>query len=263
MRLSAYIKPISSPSFDWIVFLNLSHLTCARTDLVQISQLPNIGALIIGPKFLNEEAGLDDSVIRSWTRVAATSNAFSRLRLLSFRSQKDISHTIFNDLAHFPALVALIVEDCKLGPQHGSYALSFGWRHGTWNSLKDYLVKEGQIKVGWDAIMHASFQENSLRQTETLTVERTTSVDALPRLILSLGGLAHEIAPDIAGNDKLWSFLRTPSAASQENPRSASSPNKRPLHRSYSSGRGKARKRPALRTSKEQNMEAFLMGFDG
>ena len=45
MRLSDYIKPISSTNFDWISLLTISYITCSRTDLVKISQLPNLGVL--------------------------------------------------------------------------------------------------------------------------------------------------------------------------------------------------------------------------
>lgn len=261
IRLGNYIKPISSPSLDWITFLNLSNITCSRIDLIQISQLANIGALTIGPDVQAEEIGLDDSIIRSWARIAATSKAFSMLRVLGFRSQKDITYRIFSHLAQFPALAIFNVEDCNLGSQNMSNAVCHGWKYRTGKELSDCLVKGGTTEAAWDSVTHASFQLGAQYNVEALTAEGVEAIDGLPRLQLSLGGLPRPAAVDASGNGSLRSFYRSMLATPRENATTASSPKKRPWSQSQASAGNKAIKTPALRVSKQQNMEDLLMGF--
>jgi len=263
MRLGDYLKPISSPSLDWITFLTLSSITCSRSDLVHISQLPNIGVLTIGPEVLADEIGLDDGVIRGWARTAATSNAFSMLRVLSCRSQKDITHRVFSHLNQLPALAILNVEECNLGPHHKSDALSYGWQYRTGNVLGECLVREGTAGAGWDSLMHASFQLGGSYNTRKLTAEGVEAIDGLPRLHLSLGGAPQPAAVDVTGSRSLRSFFRESLAVPLDCGISEASLNKRPLSEEESSGYHTARKRPAMRVSKRQDMEAVLMGLGG
>ena len=261
--LGDYLKPISSSSFDWIVFLTLSNIVCSRIDLIRISQLQNIGVLTIGPNVEAEESGLDDAIIRSWARVSMASSAFSVLRVLTFRSQKDISQTIFGYLNQFPVLRALNVEGCELGLQDRSHALQYGWEYRTGKTLGDCLIEGDVAGNEWDAVMHALFQSSGQLCAEALPVKGVEAIDTLPRLDLSLGGSPKQAASGVTGNDGLSTFHRVAPSNSQDTASSLYSSQKRPLSQGQYSAAIKLRKRPTVRASKQQSLEGLLMGFAG
>lgn len=111
MKLGEYTKHLESPSFNWITFLSVSHITCSRTDLIKICDLANLGVLTIGEKVHAPDIGLDDSVIRSWGRIAANSDKFSSLRVLNCRAQRGVTPKVFEHLNQFPALSSFNVEE--------------------------------------------------------------------------------------------------------------------------------------------------------
>ena len=263
MRLGDYIKSISSPLIQWITFLTLSHITCTRTDLIQLWQLPNIGVLTIGPSVLAEEIGIDDGIIRSWARIAATSDAFSMLRVLSYRSQKDLTPAVFSHLALLPALAILYFEDCSLGSKHKTDALCHGWKYRTGKILSDCLVSGGSAGAGWDSVMHASFHMGGSYSTPAMTAEGVDAIDGLPRLHLSLGGSPQDAAVDMTGDRSLKSFYRATPIPIQSSQTTESSSHKRPLSQGQWSAIEKTHKRPSMRLSKQQNMETLLMGLGG
>ena len=263
MGLGDYIKSISSPSAQWITLLTLSHITCTRIDLIQLSQLPNIGVLTIGPNVLAEEIGIDDGIIRSWARIAATSDAFSVLRVLSCRSQKDMTHAVFSYLALLPALAIVNFEECNLGSKHKTDALCHGWKYRTGKILSDCLLSGGTTGARWDSVMHASFHMGGSYSTAAMIAQGVDAIDSLPRLHLSLGGSPQDAAVDVTGDRSLKSFYRTTPMAIQEAKTTAFSSHKRPLSQGQWSGTDKTYKRPSMRVSKQQNMEALLMGFGG
>lgn len=260
MKLFEYIRPVTSPAFEWLTFLTLSNITCSRTDLIQISQLTNLGALAIGPAIRAPDIGLDDSVIRSWGKTATESNAFSVLRVLSCRSQREISLRVFDCLTQLPALAIFNVEDCDLGPEENPIALQRGWKYRTGKKLSDWLVKGGTKGAGWESIVHASFQQGGAFNPQAFTVETLSVVNALPLLHLSLGGPPKDAAVDSIGDKSLKSFCRvTPHTERQLDPIRSSQ--KRPLAESERSGKLSVRRKPTVSAAKLQNIEDSLLAF--
>ena len=258
MQLENYIKPVSSPSLDWVTFLTLSNVTCSRTDLIKISQLPNIGALTIGPGILADEAGLDDGIVRSWARVAATTDAFHMLRVLSCRSQKDITHKVLTHLTEFPALAVFIVENCGVNYLDKSDALRCGWEYKTGESFSANAVGGGVIEVGWDSMMHSNFQLGGLYNHSALTAEDIKAIDELPRLHLSLGNPPRAAVVNAFGDSSLRSFCLVRSTVARGHSLTSRSSNKRPSNQDRSSGNNKVGRRSTMRVSKQQGMEALL-----
>ena len=258
LSLRNYVQPLSSPSFDWITFLTLSNVICSRTDLIQVSQLPNIGALTIGPNVQAEDVAFDDSIVRSWARIASTSKAFNVLRVLSFRSQKHITSRIFPHLNCFVALAVLNAEGCSLSSEHKPFALDHGWKYRVGKELSNCLVKHGSERPDWDSTMHASFQLGGTYSLEALTAEGLDAINGLPRLHLSVGAVPQAAAVNVAGNGNMKSFHRA-RISPQECPTVVSMLSKRPVSQSHVS----ASKKPTIRASKQQNIEDFLMGFGG
>lgn len=106
--LSECITHIVSPCFAWVTFLTLAHVHFSRTDLIQVARLTNLGKLSLGP--FDGHSGLDDNIVRSWSRAASEANAFTKLRILLGRSCVDITSKIFAYLQGFPALSLLCVD---------------------------------------------------------------------------------------------------------------------------------------------------------
>ena len=262
MRLLDYIKPLTSDSFDWIASLTLTGITCLRTDLVHISHLTNIGALTVGPNVQAPEIGLDDSIIRTWARMAGTSNGFNMLRVIICRSQKDLSSRVFAHLSHFPALAVFNVEDCNIGSHEKPTALGYGWRYKLGKDPGDRSGTRATKGAGWDSFVKAAFALGGQFSDERLTTEDITVIDALPFLHLSLGGFPANAAVDRAGNHHMRYFYRLSSVEVQECDFDRSS-QKRPLVNFTSSTSASGRKRPRVRDSKQQSIADLSAYFAG
>lgn len=219
----------------------------------------------MGPNVIAENIGLDDGIIRSWARIAATSDAFSMLRVLSCRSQKEITQAVFTYLNQFHSLALFNVEDCNLGPQHKADALARGWKYRTGKVLADWPVKGGTTGASWDSVMHACFQLGGPFSTKRLTAEGVEAIDGLPRLHLSVGGPPRDAAVDVTGDGSLRSFSRMePSNLRPQNDQLlTSSISKRPLSQGHTPSTKKACPKPRMRASKQQNLKDLLMGFGG
>lgn len=275
MKLGDYVSPLISPSFHWVTFLSLSNITCmyiseqlllyhmrsefsigSRTDLVQISQLTNLGVLTIGRNVTTTDIGLDDSIIRGWGRIATSSDAFSLLRVLNCRSQKNITAGVFAHLNQFPALSVFSVEDCNLGPKHKKEARSHGWSYKSGKDFSDRLVKGGLTDVGWDSIVYTSFQLGGAFSKRKVTAAGVEAIDAIPILHVSVGAAQADALVDVTGDRSLRVFYR-------EQVDTVGFPNKRTLSQNTASSIKKSRKKPTLRASKQQKMEDLLTGLGG
>lgn len=219
----------------------------------------------MGPKVIAEDIGLDDGIIRSWARIAATSDAFSMLRVLNCRSQKEVTQAVFSLLNRFPALALFNVEDCNLGSQHKADALDCGWKYRTWNFLRDWLVECGTTGASWDSLMHACFNWGGRFSTETITAEGVEAIDGLPRMHLSLGGPPRGAATDVTKDVSLRSFHRMkPSTLTPQIDEMLASPfNKRLLSQDHMTGAKRTCTKYKMRASKQQYMENLLMEFGG
>ncbi len=259
MKLIDYMKPIISPSLSWITSLTLSNTTCSRTDLIQISRIINIGTLSIGPNVQAPDIGIDDSIIRSWGRLAADSDAFSVLRVLSCRSQKEMTPRIFTYLNQFPSLDLFNVEDSNLGPQCKHLAFQHGWKSKTGVDLSSLLMKGGTESVGWDSAADACFRLGGQLCAEALTEDGVTEIDDRPVLHLALGPVPAVPTMDKTGNWNLQCFYRTKREGFQRDDLLHNS-NKRNLEEVQPK---LPRKKPTVRASKQQNLEDVLVDFGG
>ena len=187
MPVTEYIKPIRSVTYEWITFLALSHITCSRLDLVNISKLVNLGGLTIGPSVETSDIGLDDRIIRTWGRAATESEAFSMLRVLACRSQLNLTGQCFQYLSQFPSLALLAVENCSVRSPDKLVARNFGWRYSTGKDPGASLVNSGCANGSWDTIMRTLFYRCSNFGVAALTMEGVNAIDSLPILHFSLG----------------------------------------------------------------------------
>ena len=256
MKLSDYMNPITSPSLSWITSLTLSNITCSRTDLIQISRIVNIGTLSIGPNVEAPDIGIDDSIIRGWGRLATDSDAFTVLRVLACRAQKEMTPRIFTYLNQFPSLDLFKVEHSNLGPQVKPLALQHGWNSIIGVDLSSLHVKGGTEGMGRDPAADACFPVGE--PFYAVTEDGVTGNDGLPVLHLALGYIPDPIV-DRTGNHSWQCFYRTKRKAFQRDDTLRNS-NKRSLEEVQPK---LPRKKPTMRASKKQNLEEVLMGFGG
>lgn len=246
------MKPIISPSLNWITSLTLSNIICSRTDLIQISQITNIGSLSVGPNVQAEGVGIDDSIIRSWSRLAVDSDAFSVLRILNCHSQKEMTPRIFTYLDQFPSLDFFNVSDSNFGPQGKPLALNHGWEIKTGMDLSNLLVQGTSEGWGWDSATAAWFRLQGHSCAEALTEDAVRRIDGVPGLELALGPVP---VPTVY----LQCFCRTKREGYQRN-----EPLQKSNKRNLEEVRPKLpRKKPTVRASKQQNLEDVLVGFSG
>lgn len=257
-NFSNYISPLISHSFHWITSLTLSHVACSRTNLVQLSRLVNLGVLTIGQGTICPEVGLDDSIIRAWSRAAVESDAFSMLRVLVCRSQKEITSRLFSYLASFPSLAFFNVEDCNIGSKDKKMASDAGWGYLVGKQLNEFLAKNGAQDYAWDSIVRSFFRGGGAYSIEQLSAEGVDAANALPVLHCSIGAAPLDAAIDVRGNQGIKSFQRiknhtkTPMARTKILKRSGE---ELPQLSNLS------RKKPAMRALKQQSMEHSLLEF--
>ena len=248
MKLADYMNPIISPSLSWITSLTLCNITCSRTDLIQIYRIINIGTLSVGPNLQAEGVGIDDSIIRSWSRLAVDSDAFSVLRILSCHSQKEMTPRVFTYLDQFPSLDFFNVSDSYLGGSGKLIALKHNWKVKTDMDLNNLLVSsEGW---GWDSATVACSRSNGHSCTEALTEDAAKRIHGIPVLELGLG-------PIPVPSENVQCFCRMKREGCQRN-----DPLQKPNKRNSKESQTKLpRKKPTVRASKQQNLEDVLVGF--
>ena len=251
MALADYVKPITSISHHWLTFLTLSDIICSRSELIQLSQLVNLGVLTIGKNVRTPESNFDDSVIRSWSRSASASGSFSMLRVLSCRMQQDITPRCFEYLASIPSLAFFKLEDCNIGRRDKAAARKLGWKYWTGQALTKLLIDGGLENQGWNPMCQTCFMLGGDQSVQQITAEGVDAINALPVLHFSVGG-----APVDPKAVKSFQRLR-PSAFKFATPLE---PHKRPLSQA-SQGLALPKKKPTMRSSKHQNLEDLFTGL--
>lgn len=257
-KFSNYISPLISHSFQWITSLTLSNISCSRTDLVQLSKLVNLGVLTIGEGTICPEVGLDDSIVRAWSRAAAESDAFRMLRVLVCLSQREFTTRLFSYLGSFPSLAIFAVQDCSIGLRDEMIALHAGWSYLSGIQLNETLAKNGAQDYAWDPIMQSFFRAGGAYSIEELSAEGVDAINALPILHLSIGVAPPDIAIDFRGKQGMTSFQRTKNNINI--PITPANNLKRSIEE-LSQPSNLSRKKPAMRASKQQSLEQSLLEF--
>ncbi|KAL9127182.1 MAG: hypothetical protein Q9217_003890 [Psora testacea] len=263
MPLSSYIEPIDSPSFHWLNFLSLQNIKCPRTALLQIPRLMNLAALTIGEGIYAPDIGVDDSMVRTWGRIAATdSNAFTMLRVLSLRGQSCITSRIFEYLDAFPMLAVLNIDGCGLGHRDECVAESQGWKRRTDVEGDLVNVSDEATAADWESSLHTFFKLAGTYGVEKLTQEGVRTADDLPRLYLALGGEPSYTVVGVAGTSATSWFFRVLSWEARKVADPSKVAVKRPMsgHSSLAKNNDFARKR-TVRVSKQLDLADSLLGF--
>lgn len=253
--MDAYLKPLVSSSFRWIVHLTISNLDFSRAEIAGLSRLVNLGALTIG----NSPTGtfLDDGIIRAWARAATEVGAFSMLRVLLLKTQKEITPQSFAYLNQFPSLALFNTENCNLGPRTKAAALALGWKHRTGKDLQEFLIKGGLTKSSWDSTVLAMFRQAGAYNTDHFGQESVEAIDSLPVLHFGLGRLPQGAALALTLDGRMRCFQRL----CQKKRQTHAATVKRSLCDDQDSSTVPAKK-PRVRISKLKDFGDLLTGFD-
>ncbi|KAI4260535.1 MAG: hypothetical protein LQ352_000231 [Teloschistes flavicans] len=179
-RLSDCIKPITSPSFEWITFLTLAHVSCTRTELIQVSRVANLGMLTIGP-LLGEETELDNSLVRAWSRAASEAGAFGKLRILVFNdvSYPAITSSVFTYFREFPALAMFLFPLELRSIEFDEDSIANGWFRFRGRKLRSSRL-EAQSSVWQDVYRDCFNGDGSVDvcklETQCNLAHNTTSI---------------------------------------------------------------------------------------
>ena len=286
LPLTFYLKEVTSPNYQWLTHLTLLHITLPRTALIQVSLVTNLAVLTVGPNVLAPDIGVDDSLIRTWSR-AATTGAFCVLRVLALRGQSLVTPGAFDDLALFPALAVFATESVPgVGPRDKDTALARGWNYKSGEDLSDWLVMGGGVdSAKWDEISQAFFNLGGQLDRESLTAEDVKAVNVFPVLHLAVGGHTENAVIDVAGEGtmRVWYRLSKVGGLQGSNALQSMLPEwsnshirKGPRYFSTPSTHGSPQKRvldsiktdvvrkkvkPAMRSSKGQDIGDLLLGF--
>lgn len=188
--------------------------------MVKLSQLVNLGVLTVDRGVLCPEFGLEDSMVKAWERTAVELGAFSMLRALVFREQKDLSPRVFSYLQGFPGLALLILEDCSVGIKDTDIAIKAGWKYKYGRTLNNTSPETDGVDKAWNSVTHTIFRTagaiSSKRATvgsedlqdSTMAADQVEAVNFLPVLHFSLGGNPRDAGLAANRNHKLQCFER-------------------------------------------------------
>ncbi|KAI9816512.1 MAG: hypothetical protein M1827_001644 [Pycnora praestabilis] len=244
--LNAYIKSITSSI--WITYLTLSDIEFTRVELLNISDLTNLGALKIDNHCFTREdtsPGVDDSIVRAWGRAAADTGAFTKLRVLMLRNQPDITGRSLEYLNYFPALTIYNVPGCALSVALDEKAHSMGWGLYTGKHLIKALRKDKKAGRTMVLSMSRIFREAGSLCISNQNISETQRIDSLPVLDFAIGRQANYVWETVC-------FQRLALALPSENKAGDG------LEKEEEPPPTKKRK---MRTSKQQSFEDTLLGF--
>ena len=217
LPLPCYLQGVKSFDHQWLTQLTLLDITVPRTALIQLSLIPNLSVVTIGPGVLATDIGVDDSLLRTWSRAAST-GAFSMLRALVLRDQPYVTTRAFSYLNVFKALAIFATESMPhVGARDKPTALAHGWKYKTRQDLSDWLMTGGGANSAvWDEISHALFKLAGQLNDDIMTTKDVEGVAALPTLHLAVGGHAGKALIDVAGKEAMRVWYRSGKIAASE-----------------------------------------------
>jgi len=196
--LWSYLKPIDPPELQFITFLTLSHLTFSRADLLALSELRNLGVLVIAEEVKAPDASVDDGVLRAWSRRAQDMSGFPNLRVLYCRFDTSIFASMFDYISAFPALSTFAFDSlvAEYGDELKDHAFEHGWVRVTTKTLSKVLSEEPKSEMsngslGQQMQLFFGLQAGaSWSESGTLVRDEVDELHGLPSLHLDLGACA-------------------------------------------------------------------------
>lgn len=109
--MDSLLAPISSPTFQWLVDLDLQTSTgYTRFDFLELPSLPNLSALNISRH--HQDLDIDDGIIRTWGMAAARQGKLTMLKVLVARNHLQVTSRALVYLSWIESLEVVDVSGC-------------------------------------------------------------------------------------------------------------------------------------------------------
>jgi hypothetical protein len=96
--------------FSHLSLLNIQSLCLRLSDLITLTDLPNLGVLLIRCAYGESPQDLDDKAMRDWSRAVQEKGAFTKLRMVGLHYHPASLQATLKGLTRFPALRVCTVE---------------------------------------------------------------------------------------------------------------------------------------------------------
>ncbi|KAL5395870.1 hypothetical protein PMIN06_004347 [Paraphaeosphaeria minitans] len=96
--------------FSHLSLLNIQSLCLRLGDLITLTDLPNLGVLLMRSAYGEWPQELDDKAMRDWSRVVKEKDAFTQLRVVGLHHHAASLAATLKGLSQFPALQICTVE---------------------------------------------------------------------------------------------------------------------------------------------------------
>lgn len=154
LPLLEYFNGMMSAALSWMTLLSISTSIAQKQDLIHLAKLRNLVALdlaVDSPKSPTVPSSLDTRIIRTWSELADSEDAFKHLHVLMIRGQTDVSPMLFEYLSKLPSLRLLIMQSYpdsqrKTKQLWARVALTCGWavEQASHQSLTAFKVQDEQ-----------------------------------------------------------------------------------------------------------------------
>ncbi|KAL7273643.1 hypothetical protein RUND412_003485 [Rhizina undulata] len=153
--IAPLLSAISSQTCKWLVILELHPYSgCTRFDLLEIANIPNLGALDVSHV---DGLEIDDGIIHAWSRAASQQGKLQKLKVLQMKGHQSISINALKSLACIESLLIVNISECRIERKDFHEAKRLGWT-ATDPELNDDLSPELML--------------HQLRDDEAVGVER-------------------------------------------------------------------------------------------
>ena len=163
-----------------------------RLDLLNLPDIANLGTLTIGPgvtvfsSATTEQLGIDDAVIRAWTRNQEQYGSLSCLRALCLKEQESLTLDALRWATHLPNLASFTMEGDlgafdELEPED---IQSLGWKFVD----EDSLDEPNDTSAPWWTADARAFTSSSVLHALHKGIEQAQKLSELPMLHLQLSG---------------------------------------------------------------------------
>ncbi|KAL4808487.1 hypothetical protein BDV18DRAFT_158576 [Aspergillus unguis] len=166
LSMRDYLGLTKSDSLSWRVALTLATSYSRVPEIVGISEIKNLCALDIAtpttPDVLPENSELQlttltDRIVRAWSELAQTSEAFKHLRVLILRHQRQLSKVALHYFRTFPTLQTVITFDCP-----GIESAVYGGQVNGWIPAEEEQSAPATLYGFYEASCKASIDKSSI-----------------------------------------------------------------------------------------------------
>ena len=189
-----YATSLSTPSLTFITSLIIWNIPLPKTDLINISKITNLGSLIVGSETwgFRFEVGLDDQIVRAWSRAAQEAGAFSQLRFFACAGENQVTSRIYEYLTAVPSLCFISINTPKNVSIHTPGVEKCPANGHTWSDAVPYIHEtigdSGSYQaLGWNSQSHNLYRMSGSHLGKKDLQSKAVAAKSLPFFTLCMG----------------------------------------------------------------------------